>query len=88
MTWDETGSLVLCENKFIETTGYEVPKSCKDTTGASDAFRVGFLYGLLKSETVQTAAEMVNAVAALKCREIGARTSLPKIEELKDILRN
>ena len=87
MTLGETGSLLLCEDRFIETRGYEVPGGCKDTTGAGDSFRVGFLYGLLQGETVETAAEMANAVAALKCREIGARTSLPKVEELKKLLR-
>ncbi len=87
MTLGETGSLLLCEDKFIETRGYEVPGGCKDTTGAGDAFRVGFLYGLLKGETVEKSAETANAVAALKCREIGARTALPKADELKGFLR-
>jgi sugar/nucleoside kinase (ribokinase family) len=88
MTLGENGSLLLCEDKFIETKGYKVPGGCKDTTGAGDAFRVGFLYGLLKGETVEISAEMANAVAALKCRAIGARTSLPKVNELKKILRS
>ncbi len=86
MTLGEKGSLILCENKFIETKGYEVPGGCKDTTGAGDSFRTGFLYGLLKDESVEQSAKMANAVAALKCREIGARTALPKVEELKDLL--
>ncbi len=88
MTLGETGSLMLCENEFIETKGYEVPNGCKDTTGAGDSFRTGFLYGLLKGETVTQSAKMANAVAALKCREIGARTALPKVDELKFIMDN
>lgn len=88
MTLGENGSLILCENEFIETKGYEVPNGCKDTTGAGDAFRVGFLYGLLTGETIETAAEMANAVAALKCREIGARTALPTISEVRDLIEN
>lgn len=86
MTLGETGSLILCEDRFIETKGYAVPNGCKDTTGAGDAFRVGFLYGLLKGESVEDSAEMANAVAALKCREIGARTALPDKSELKELL--
>ncbi len=86
MTLGETGSLLLCENQFIETEGFEVPNGCKDTTGAGDAFRVGFLYGLLNGESVETAAQMANAVAALKCRALGARTALPKIDELNELL--
>ena len=52
-----------------------------------DSFRAGFLYGLLKNESVETAAKMANAVAALKCREIGARTALPNRNELESLLK-
>lgn len=86
MTLGETGSLMLCENEFIETKGYPVPNGCKDTTGAGDAFRTGFLYGLLKNESVEMSARMANAVAALKCREIGARTALPRVDELESLI--
>ncbi len=86
MTLGEKGSLLLCENEFIETGGFAVPNGCKDTTGAGDAFRVGLLYGLLKGETVETAAKIANAVAALKCRALGARTALPNVNELSELL--
>ncbi len=85
MTLGATGSLILCENEFVETAGFDVPNGCKDTTGAGDAFRVGLLYGLLKGESVETAAQMANAVAALKCRALGARTSLPNRTELAEL---
>ena len=87
MTLGDTGSLILCENEFIETEGFAVPNGCKDTTGAGDAFRVGFLFGLLKGETVETSAKMANAVAALKCRAVGARTALPNLNELSELLQ-
>ena len=86
MTLGETGSLLLCENEFIRTRGFEVPNGCKDTTGAGDSFRVGLLYGVLKGATVFESARMANAVAALKCRAVGARTSLPNERELFDLL--
>lgn len=85
-TLGEKGSLILCENRFIETSGFEVPHGCRDTTGAGDAFRVGLLYGLLTGETIETAALMANATAALKCRALGARTGLPSIHELTAML--
>ena len=88
MTLGEKGSLVLCENTFIETKGFAVPNGCKDTTGAGDAFRVGLLYGLLKGENIETSFKMANAVAALKCREIGARTALPNETELMSLINN
>jgi sugar/nucleoside kinase (ribokinase family) len=86
MTLGEKGSLVLCDGKFIETSGFAVPNGCKDTTGAGDAFRVGFLYGLLAGETVENAAKTANGVAALKCRALGARTALPNVEELFQLI--
>ena len=86
MTCGAAGSLVLCENEFIETKSYKVPGGCADTTGAGDAFRVGLLYGLLKNESVEIALEMANAAAALKCRALGARAALPNEAELFSLL--
>ncbi|MEP6850396.1 MAG: carbohydrate kinase family protein [Acidobacteriota bacterium] len=86
VTLGEKGSLLLCGDTFVESTGFAVPGGCKDTTGAGDAFRVGLLYGLLTDRSVEEAARMANAVAALKCREIGARTALPGSEELLQFL--
>lgn len=87
VTLGEEGSLIYCEGQFIKTKGYKVPGVCKDTTGAGDSFRAGFLYGLLTGESVETSAQMANAVAALKCREIGARTALPELSELKSLIK-
>jgi sugar/nucleoside kinase (ribokinase family) len=87
MTLGASGSLVLCENEFVETNGFVVPDGCRDTTGAGDSFRAGFLYGLLRNETVENAARMANAVAALKCRKLGARTALPVETELLEFVK-
>ncbi len=88
VTLGENGSLLLCGDTFIETAGFAVPNGCKDTTGAGDAFRVGLLYGLLTGKTVEESARMANAVAALKCRAVGARTALPNRDELHGILKS
>jgi sugar/nucleoside kinase (ribokinase family) len=87
ITLGENGSLILCEDKFIRTEGFAVPGGCKDTTGAGDSFRAGFLYGLLSGADVEEAARTANAVAALKCRAIGARTALPDKNELNFLLK-
>lgn len=86
ITLGESGSLLLCNGKFIETPGYSVPGGCRDTTGAGDSFRVGLLFGLLNGESVEQSARMANAVAALKCRAVGARTALPDRTELFDLI--
>ena len=88
VTLGEKGSLLLCGDSFIETAGFAIPNGCKDTTGAGDSFRVGLLCGLLTGESVEESARMANAVAALKCRAVGARTALPNREELYDLLKS
>src|SRR5690606_13266765 len=86
VTLGDRGSLILCGDTFVETPGFPVPGGCKDTTGAGDAFRVGLIYGMLKGETIADAARKGNAVAALKCRAVGARTALPIESELAGLL--
>ncbi|MEQ1762967.1 MAG: carbohydrate kinase family protein [Pyrinomonadaceae bacterium] len=86
ITLGESGSLVLCEDTFIETPGFPVPGGCKDTTGAGDSFRAGLLFGLVSGESIEESVRLANAVAALKCRAIGARTSLPNLSELESLI--
>jgi sugar/nucleoside kinase (ribokinase family) len=59
---------------------------CRDTTGAGDAFRAGFIYGLVRGLSVEETMRVANAVAALKCRELGARAGLPSVDELQHLL--
>lgn len=87
ITLGDHGSLVLGPEGFIESPAFAVPGGCRDTTGAGDAFRVGFLYGLVNGHTVEESCRMANATAALKCRAVGARTSLPTAAELADLLK-
>jgi sulfofructose kinase len=86
MTLGARGAIIYCEGQFIESPAYEVPGACRDTTGAGDAFHGGFLYGLLSGEDVETSLKLANATAALKCRSLGARTSLPNAKELTEFL--
>ncbi len=83
LTLGEEGSLLLYDGEFIESSGYAVPGGCVDTTGAGDAFRAGFLFGVLNGLSVEQCAESANAVAALKCRGMGARSTLPTVKELE-----
>lgn len=86
VTLGEKGSLLLCGEQFIESPGFAAPGGCLDTTGAGDAFRAGLLFGLISGSNLEESCRMANAVAALKCRSIGARTALPTIDELNDFL--
>jgi len=80
------GAQIYCEGRFIESPIFEVPGGCRDTTGAGDAFHGGFIYGLLNGEDLETCMKLGNAVAALKCRSLGARAALPTADELKEFL--
>jgi sugar/nucleoside kinase (ribokinase family) len=80
------GALVYHEGKFIESPAFPVPGGCRDTTGAGDAFHAGFLYGLLQGETIEACLNLGCAVAALKCRDLGARAALPTATELSNFL--
>ena len=86
LTKGSNGATILCEGQFIESPAYEVPNGCRDTTGSGDAFHGGFLYGLLTGEDLENSLKLANAVAALKCRDLGARTALPTTSELRDFI--
>jgi sulfofructose kinase len=87
MTVNKRGALVYCEGQFLESPAFQVPGGCRDTTGAGDAFHGGFLYGLLRGEEIETALKLANATAALKCRDLGARTALPATVELERFVK-
>lgn len=87
MTLGDRGAMLYCEGQFIEAPAYSVPGRCLDTTGAGDAFHGGLLYGILTGQDVEASLKLANAAAALKCRELGARTSLPTRNELTEFLR-
>ena len=53
-----------------------------DTTGAGDAFCAGFLYGLLKKKNLAECGKIGNFVASRCVMKMGARTGLPKLEDL------
>ncbi len=82
------GAIVLHEGQFIESPAFAVPGGCRDTTGAGDAFHAGFIYGILRDDELEDCMRLGNAVAALKCRGLGARATLPTVDELKDLSGN
>ena len=86
MTLGERGAVVYQDGLFLASEALPVPGGCRDTTGAGDAFHAGFLYGLLRGEEVEACLTMGCAVAALKCRSLGARTALPFAHELVNLL--
>ena len=71
----------------IHTSGFQVP--VVDTTGAGDVFRGGFIAGWLAAGARTQAEDILtyaNAVAAMKCRALGARTAIPRRAEVESFL--
>lgn len=87
MTLGVRGALIYYEGVFLESPAFAVPNGCHDTTGAGDAFHTGLIYGLLRGEEIEGSLRFANAVAALKCRALGARTTLPSESELRDFVK-
>jgi sulfofructose kinase len=57
-----------------------------DTTGAGDAFHGAFALALASGCGDEDCARIASAVAALKCRRLGARAGLPTASELDAFL--
>jgi sulfofructose kinase len=86
VTLGSDGAVIYCEGEFITSKAFAVPGGCRDTTGAGDAFHAGFIYGMLRGDELENCMKLGNAVAALKCRRLGARAALPTINELADFV--
>jgi sugar/nucleoside kinase (ribokinase family) len=87
VTLGEAGSLALCGGREIRTPAFQV--DAVDTTGAGDAFRGGFIAGWLKGgelTDLEATLRYASAVAALKCRVLGAREGIPKAAEVETFL--
>jgi sugar/nucleoside kinase (ribokinase family) len=87
MTLGEEGSLCRVGDREIRTPAFAVP--VVDTTGAGDVFRAGFIAAWIhggEATEVEDALRWANAVAALKCRGLGARTTTPTLAEVHDFL--
>jgi sugar/nucleoside kinase (ribokinase family) len=78
------GAVAYFDGQYIHSPAFEI--DCRDSTGAGDAFHGGFIYGLLTGLSVEDTLRFANAVSALKCRSIGARTALPTHEEVTRFL--
>ncbi len=87
VTMGTSGSKVFAHGRIINSPAYPVPGGCVDTTGAGDAFRTGFLYGVLNGVSIEECCTYANTTAALKCRLPGARQGLPERSEILTLFK-
>jgi sugar/nucleoside kinase (ribokinase family) len=83
-TLGHQGAVALVNGEFLHVKGFEV--NTVDTTGAGDVFHAGFIYGLLRNWEVAEILRFANAVAALKCRELGGRKGISTLKETQKFL--
>jgi sulfofructose kinase len=83
-TLGHEGAMALVNGEFLSVEGFKV-KSV-DTTGAGDIFHGGFIYGLLQNWELVEILRFANAVAALKCQDLGGRKGIPTLEETQKFL--
>jgi sugar/nucleoside kinase (ribokinase family) len=74
------------DRRLIRVPGFKVPVA--DTTGAGDVFHGGFIYGLLQGWSLEDMVRFANAVAAMKCMQIGARRGIPRLSEVREFLNS
>jgi sugar/nucleoside kinase (ribokinase family) len=70
--------------EFFYAEGFQVKVA--DTTGAGDVFHGGFIYGLLQNWEVENILRFANAVAALKCLDLGGRRGIPTLEKIQPFM--
>jgi len=85
-TLGEEGAMTLANGEIIRSKGF--PIKAVDTTGAGDVFHAGFIYGLLQNWEVEETLRFANAVASLKCRSLGGRQGIPRLDEVKKLLNS
>ena len=78
------GALLYTRDKKYSVMPYDVIPV--DTTGAGDAFTAGFTFGIIRGYEIKEALGYAVACSAMAITKVGARTGLPKLEELLDFI--
>jgi len=84
ITCGEQGALASVGDQLIEVPAF--PVVVRDTTGAGDAFRAGFVWALLEGRRGQALVQRASAVAALNCSGRGAQEGLPTLAAVRKFL--
>ncbi len=84
VTLGKKGALAFYDGTYYHSPAYKV--SCRDTTGAGDVFHAAFIRALFEDWDIARCLDFSNAVAALKCRDLGGRASLPSFDEALEFM--
>jgi sulfofructose kinase len=84
MTLGSHGALARAQGRYFYSPGYVV--DCVDTTGAGDVFHGAFCYAVLQGMPMLDSLEFSNAMAALNCTALGARSGIRGVEEVRALM--
>ena len=62
------------------------PVEAVDTNGSGDVFHGAFAAGMIKGLSYRDCCLFASAVSAIKCTGVGARESVPEIEQVSSFL--
>lgn len=85
VTLGERGAMALEGDRLHYQPAFSV--AARDTTGAGDVFRGGFIYGLLRGWSLPDVLEFAAAAAAVSCTRIGALDGVPTLEDVEQLLK-
>jgi ribokinase len=57
-----------------------------DTTGAGDVYHGAYIFGILKGWDLPACMAFASTAAALKCREVGGRTGIPTLAQIRELM--
>lgn len=83
VTLRENGALYQIENQIKVSPALNVKPL--DVSGASDVFNGAFVYALTQSYNIEQAVRFANIAAGLSTQVVGARLSIPKLQDVQKI---
>ena len=83
VTLEEHGTMYMVDNQIKISPALKV--DAVDTTGAGDIFHGAFCYGIANGYPLEKAIKYGNIAAGLSCQTIGARLSVPKLDDVVKI---
>ena len=84
-TLGERGVMALEGDRLHSQAAF--PVQVRDTTGAGDVFRGGFIYGVRRGWSVPRILEFAAAAAAVSCTRLGALDGVPTLEDVEALLK-
>lgn len=84
ITMGSKGSVGRKEKRILFQKPFSVEVA--DTTGAGDVYHGAYIYGVLQGWSLSECMRFASAASAIKCRSIGARAGIPRMEEITALI--